>query len=83
MNQIHESDLHLKDIATVESDCKILHRHHIIITLSIRVSGFLVANIIMAQGFAKFFINMAFSAIYVYSSELFPTVIRYFSLYRL
>lgn len=39
-------------------------------------TGFLVANIIMAQGLAKFFINMAFSAIYVYSSELFPTVIR-------
>ena len=36
-----------------------------------------MANIIMAQGFAKFFINMAFSSIYVYSSELFPTVVRY------
>jgi len=39
-------------------------------------TGFLVANIIMAQGIAKFFINMAFSSIYVYSCELFPTVIR-------
>ncbi|KAJ7381647.1 hypothetical protein OS493_039886 [Desmophyllum pertusum] len=36
----------------------------------------MVANIIMAQGIAKFFINMSFSSIYVYSSELFPTVIR-------
>ena len=41
------------------------------------ISGFLVANIIMAQGVAKFFINMSFSSIYVFSSELFPTVIRY------
>lgn len=39
-------------------------------------TGFMVANIVMAQGFAKFFINMAFSAIYVYSGELFPTVVR-------
>ncbi|KAJ7383015.1 hypothetical protein OS493_031185 [Desmophyllum pertusum] len=39
-------------------------------------TGFMVANIIMAQGIAKFFINMSFSSIYVYSSELFPTVIR-------
>ncbi|XP_068710266.1 organic cation transporter protein-like [Montipora foliosa] len=39
-------------------------------------TGFLVANIIMAQGVAKFFISMAFSSIYVYSCELFPTVIR-------
>ena len=38
----------------------------------------MVANIIMAQGVAKFFINMSFSSIYVYSSELFPTVVRYF-----
>ena len=37
----------------------------------------MVANIIMAQVVAKFFINMSFSSIYVYSSELFPTVIRY------
>ena len=36
-----------------------------------------MANIIMAQGFAKFFINMAFSSIYVYTCELFPTVLRY------
>ena len=42
------------------------------------ISGFLVANIIMAQGVAKFFINMSFSSIYVFSNELFPTVIRYF-----
>ena len=41
------------------------------------ISGFLVANIIMAQGAAKFFINMSFSSIYVFSNELFPTVIRY------
>ena len=41
------------------------------------ISGFLVANIIMAQGVAKFFINMSFSSIYVFSNELFPTVIRY------
>lgn len=39
-------------------------------------TGFMVANIIMAQGVAKFFINMSFSSIYVYSSELFPTVVR-------
>lgn len=38
--------------------------------------GFMVANIIMSQVVAKFFINMSFSSIYVYSSELFPTVIR-------
>ena len=38
----------------------------------------MLANIIMAQGVAKFFINMSFSSIYVYSSELFPTVVRYF-----
>ena len=38
----------------------------------------MVANIIMAQGVAKLFINMSFSSIYVYSSELFPTVVRYF-----
>ena len=37
----------------------------------------MVANIVMAQGFSKFFINMAYSSIYVYSSELFPTVVRY------
>ncbi|KAL9983938.1 hypothetical protein ACROYT_G006187 [Oculina patagonica] len=42
----------------------------------LQTTGFMVANIIMAQGFAKFFINMAYSSIYVYSSELFPTVIR-------
>lgn len=42
----------------------------------------MVANIIMAQVVAKFFINMSFSSIYVYSSELFPTVIRYPSIYR-
>lgn len=41
----------------------------------------MVANIIMAQVVAKFFINMSFSSIYVYSSELFPTVIRYPSIY--
>ena len=39
----------------------------------------MVANIVMAQGFAKFFINMAYSSIYVYSSELFPTVVRYYN----
>nr|XP_058973447.1 organic cation transporter protein-like [Pocillopora verrucosa] len=39
-------------------------------------TGFMLANIIMAQGVAKFFINMSFSSIYVYSSELFPTVVR-------
>ncbi|XP_078358937.1 organic cation transporter protein-like [Oculina patagonica] len=43
---------------------------------NLKNTGFMVANIIMAQGFAKFFINMAFSAIYLYSCELFPTVVR-------
>lgn len=43
---------------------------------NLKNTGFLVANIIMAQGVAKFFINMSFSSIYVFSNELFPTVIR-------
>ena len=39
--------------------------------------GFLVARIIFASVIAKFFINMAFATIYVFSTELFPTVVRY------
>ena len=50
---------------------------HWIVFITISNSGFMVANIIMAQCVAKFFINMAFSSIYVYSAELFPTVVRY------
>jgi len=38
--------------------------------------GFLVARIIFATVIAKFFINMAFATIYVFSTELFPTVVR-------
>lgn len=39
-------------------------------------TGFLVARIIFASVIAKFFINMAFATIYVFSTELFPTVVR-------
>lgn len=40
-------------------------------------SGILVGKIIFALCIAKFFIVFAFDGFYVYSAELFPTVIRY------
>ena len=40
-------------------------------------SGILVGEIIFALCIAKFFIVFAFDGFYVYSAELFPTVIRY------
>ena len=39
-------------------------------------SGILVGKIIFALCIAKFFIVFAFDGFYVYSAELFPTVIR-------
>ena len=39
--------------------------------------GILVGKIIFSLCIAKFFIVFAFDGFYVYSAELFPTVIRY------
>lgn len=46
------------------------------------VSGFFVGRILMALT-AKFFITVSLNAIYVYSAELFPTVVRYRATYDL
>ena len=40
----------------------------------------MAGRVIMAM-LAKFFIFISFDAVYVYAAELFPTVIRYVSLY--
>ena len=50
--------------------------------MPLSVSGFFVGRILMALT-AKFFITVSFNAIYVFSAELFPTVVRYRDIYDL
>ena len=38
--------------------------------------GFLAGKILMSMVLGKFFITIAFDTVYLYSSELFPTVVR-------
>ena len=40
------------------------------------VLGFLAAKIILSTFGAKFFSNIGFSLVYIYSAELFPTTLR-------
>ena len=40
------------------------------------LAGMLVGKIIFSMVFAKVFITISFDLVYVYSAELFPTVIR-------
>lgn len=39
--------------------------------------GFLVGKIILSMVWAKFWIMISFDGVYIYSAELFPTVVRY------
>lgn len=50
--------------------------------ITFSVAGFFVGRILMALT-AKFFITVSFNAIYVFSAELFPTVVRYRDTYDL
>lgn len=40
------------------------------------LAGFLAGKILTAMVLGKFFITIVFDGVYVYSSELFPTVVR-------